>query len=238
MFKRLVILLALVLGGLAAYIAMQPSEFLIVRSRTLAAPPEVVFAYVSDFHRWTEWSPWEKRDPALRREYSGAEAGEGAVYHWVGNEEVGAGRMTIMNAEPPHAVTIRLEFLKPFPAVNTAQFDILKGGLGTEVTWSMTGRNGFVSKAFALVMDVDKLVGRDFEQGLADLDTVTAAATPPPVPALAEEPAPGTEAAPAQAPAGEAAAPAEAPPAAPAEGAPPADAAPAAPSQPAPPASG
>jgi uncharacterized protein YndB with AHSA1/START domain len=191
MFKNLIIFLALVLGGLAAYIATRPSESLIVRSRTFAAPPEVVFAYVSDFHRWTEWSPWEKLDPALKREYSGADAGEGASYHWIGNEEVGEGRMTITNVEAPNSVTIRLEFKRPFQAVNTAQFDIVAGGLGTDVTWSMTGHNGFVAKAFGLVVDTDKLVGQSFEQGLADLDTVTAAATPP-----AEEPAPAAEAAP------------------------------------------
>jgi uncharacterized protein YndB with AHSA1/START domain len=214
MFKNLVILLALVLGGLAAYIATRPSEFLIMRSRTFAAPPEVVFGYVSDFHRWTEWSPWEKRDPALVRDYSGAESGEGAIYHWVGNEEVGEGRMTITDAEAPSSVTIRLEFMRPFQAVNTTQFDIVAGGLGTDVTWSMTGRNGFLSKAIALFVNVDQLVGKDFEQGLADLDAVTAAATPPPAPAelpAAEAPPPaGEEPAPAPEPAPSA----EAPPAA------------------------
>jgi uncharacterized protein YndB with AHSA1/START domain len=204
MFKRLVILLALVLGGLAAFIATRPSNFVITRTRTLAAPPDVVYAYVSDFHRWTEWSPWEKRDPGLLRDYAGAPAGAGAAYHWVGNEEVGEGRMTITEAEAPSSVTIRLEFLRPFQAVNTAQFDILAGGLGTEVTWSMLGRHGFVSKAMALVFDIDKAVGRDFEQGLADLDTVTAAATPPPPPEPAPEaPAePGAEVPAAEAPAG------------------------------------
>jgi hypothetical protein len=223
MFKRLVLLLALVLGGLAAFIATRPSDFVISRSRTLAAPPEVVFAYVSDFHRWTEWSPWEKRDPGLLRDYSGAPAGAGAVYHWVGNEDVGEGRMTITGAEAPSSVTIRLEFMRPFQAVNTAQFDILAGGLGTDVTWSMLGRHGFVSKAMSLVFDVDKRVGRDFEQGLADLDTVTAAATPPPAPEPAPEAptdAPAAEAPAGEAPAGEA--PAAEPPPAPSAEAPPA----------------
>jgi uncharacterized protein YndB with AHSA1/START domain len=227
MFKKLVVLLALVLGGLAVFVARQPSEFLIVRTRTFAAPPEIVFDYVSDFRRWTEWSPWEKLDPALRREYSGAESGEGAIYHWVGNEEVGEGRMTIVDAEDPTSVTIRLEFMRPFQAVNTAQFDILAGGLGTDVTWSMTGHNGFVGKAMALVMNPDQMVGKSFEQGLADLDTVTAAATPPPAPLAAEPAADGAAAAEdATAAAGEPAA--EAPPAAPAEAAASAEAPPAA----------
>jgi uncharacterized protein YndB with AHSA1/START domain len=210
MFKKLVVLLVLVIGGLAAYVAMRPSEFLIVRSRTFAAPPEVVFTYVSDFHRWTEWSPWEKIDPALRREYSGADSGEGAIYHWIGNEEVGEGRMTIIDAEAPTSVTIRLEFMSPFQAVNTAQFDIIKGGLGTDVTWSMMGHNGFLAKLFALFLNPDKIVGTSFEQGLADLDAVTAAATPPAPPA--EEPAPAGEPAPDAAPEGEAAPAAEAAP--------------------------
>jgi hypothetical protein len=219
MLKNLAFVVVLVAAALAGFIATRPSEFLIVRTRTLAAPPEVVHAYVNDFHRWVEWSPWEKIDPALRREYSGEPSGAGAVYEWSGNEQVGAGRMTIMESSPPNSVTIRLEFLKPFVATNTAQFDIVAGGLGTDVTWSMMGRNGFAAKAFSLVTDVDKAVGSEFEQGLADLDTVTAAATPPLPPA---EPAPG------EAPTADAA-PGEGAPAAPAAAAPAAEAAPAAP---------
>jgi hypothetical protein len=176
MLKNLVLVLAVVVGGLVAFVATRPSEFLVVRSRTFAAPPEVVHAYVNDLHRWTEWSPWEKLDPALMREYSGAPAGPGASYRFVGNEQVGEGRMTITDSRAPDSVTLRLEFVKPFVATNTVQFDILATGLGTEVTWSMTGRNDFVAKAVGLVVNVDKRVGTEFEKGLAELDAVTAAA--------------------------------------------------------------
>jgi hypothetical protein len=188
--KYVALVLVLILAGLAGFIATRPSEFLIARSRTLAAPPEVVHAYVNDFHKWAEWSPWEKIDPGMMREYSGAPAGAGASYHWLGNDEVGEGRMTITESRAPESVIIRLEFLKPFAATNTAEFFILHDGLGTEVTWSMTGHNGFLAKAFGLFLNVDKRVGGDFEKGLADLDAVTAAATPPPAPAPVTPPPP------------------------------------------------
>ena len=187
--KYIALFLVLILAALAGFIATRPSEFLIVRSRTMAAPPEVVHAYVNDFRKWAEWSPWEKLDPTLMREYSGAPVGAGASYHWLGNDEVGEGRMTITESRAPESVVIRLEFLKPFVATNTAEFFILHDALGTEVTWSMTGKNGFLAKAFGLFTNIDKQVGREFEKGLADLDTVTAAATPPPAPAPAPAPA-------------------------------------------------
>lgn len=174
--KNLLVAILLFLALGAAYVATRPSEFLITRTRTLAAPPEVVHAYLNDFHRWAEWSPWEKLDPGMQREYGGAPAGEGATYHWSGNDEVGEGRMTILESRPPELVKIQLEFLKPFPATNTAEFYVDATGLGTEVTWAMSGRNGFLAKAFALFMDMDKTVGGDFEQGLAALDAVTTAA--------------------------------------------------------------
>jgi hypothetical protein len=161
---------------LAAYVATRPAEFRIARSRAVAAPPEVVHAYVNDFRKWPEWSSWEGKDPALKRSYSGAPAGQGAVYAWVGNKEVGEGRMTIVDSRPPTSVTIRLEFLKPFTATATAQFEIVPTGSGTGVTWAMTGRRGFMEKAFSAVMDMDKLIGGEFEKGLAALDNATTTA--------------------------------------------------------------
>lgn len=191
--KKTLLFLLLLVAVAAAFVATRPAEFLIRRERTLAAPPELVHAYVNDFHKWAEWSPWEKIDPNMRREYEGAPAGPGAGYHWVGNDEVGEGRMTIVESTPPEKVVIRLEFVKPFPATNTAEFYIDKGGLGTEVTWAMSGRNDFVGKLFDLFMDMDKLVGSDFEKGLEALDAVTtaamkAAAPPPAAPAEAAPP--------------------------------------------------
>ena len=159
--------LAVGVAALAAYIASRPAHFSISRSRTLAAPPDVVHAHVNDFRKWTAWSPWEKRDPALTREYSGAPAGAGASYAWKGNRDVGEGRMTITDSRPPQSVTIRLEFIKPFAATNTTQFDFAPSGSGTNVTWAMSGENNFVSKAFSVFMNMDRLIGADFEQGLA-----------------------------------------------------------------------
>ena len=188
--------LVLLVAALAAFVAMQPSEFTISRARTLAAPPAVVFAYLNDFHQWKEWSPWEKLDRAMRREFSGAPAGPGAIYEWAGNDKVGEGRMTIIDSKEPETVSIRLEFLKPYAATNTAEFFITPGGLGTDVTWAMSGHNGFMEKAASLVLNVDKRVGGDFEKGLASLDTVTEAAAkaaalaPPPAIPDADVPPP------------------------------------------------
>ena len=175
MLKKIAIVLVLIVLALAGYVATRPADFRIVRSRTVAASPDVVHAYVSDFHKWPEWSPWEKLDPAMKREYSGAPSGTGAAYHWSGNNDVGEGHMTITDSRPPQSVTIRLEFLKPFAATNTTQFDFAPSGSGTNVTWAMAGHNNFMAKAFSAVMDMDKMVGADFEKGLAALDTATAA---------------------------------------------------------------
>jgi len=185
MLKNLFVVLLLIVALAAGFVATRPSEFTIERGRTMAAPPEVVFGYVNDFRQWQAWSPWEKLDPQLKREYSDPSAGPGATYHWVGNDKVGEGRMTITDSSAPDSVTIRLEFVKPFVATNVAHFDIAAGGLGTDVTWSMSGHNDFMAKAFSLFMDTDQLVGGDFEKGLEQLDAVTAA-----VPRAAPAPAP------------------------------------------------
>lgn len=180
MLKKIAVVLVVIVAGLAAFIATRPSEFRIARSRTVQAPPDVVYAYVSDFHKWPEWSPWEKLDPAMKKEISGPPAGPGATYHWAGNDQVGEGRMTITDSRAPQSVTIRLEFIKPWTATNTTQFDFAPSGSGTQVTWAMTGHNNFMAKAFGLFMDMEKMVGPDFKKGLADLDRATAAAARPP----------------------------------------------------------
>ena len=189
MFKKIGLVLLLVLVAFAGFVATRPGDFRITRSRTVAAPPDLVYGYVSDFHHWPEWSPWEKLDANMKKEISGATAGPGATYYWSGNNDVGEGRMTITDAQPPKSVTIRLEFLKPFAATNTTLFDFAPRGTGTNVTWTMTGHNNFVSKAFCLFMDMDKMVGGDFEKGLANLDQATASAKPAVAPAPAASPA-------------------------------------------------
>jgi uncharacterized protein YndB with AHSA1/START domain len=179
MLTNMVLALLVLLAALLGFVATRPAEFRLVRSRTLAAAPDLVYAFVNDFHKWPAWSPWEKLDPTMKREISGAPSGAGATYYWSGNNKAGEGRMTITDSRAPQNVTIRLEFIKPWTATNTTQFDFAPRGSGTEVTWAMSGHNNFVAKAFSLFMNLEKMVGPDFEKGLANLDAATAAAKPP-----------------------------------------------------------
>lgn len=165
-------ILALLVMVFVTIVAMQPSEFQIARSATMDATPPAVFEQVNDFHNWEAWSPWAKLDPEMTQTYDGSDAGTGAVYSWAGNREVGEGRMTITDSRPDELVEIRLEFLKPFAATNTTVFAFAPEGGGTQVTWTMYGTNNFVAKAFGLFMNMDELVGADFEKGLAQMKTV------------------------------------------------------------------
>ncbi|HEY8252203.1 MAG TPA: SRPBCC family protein [Burkholderiales bacterium] len=153
-------------------VALQPSDFKVERSATMRAPAPEAFAQVNDFQNWRAWSPWEKIDPALKRQYEGPKAGTGAVYAWQGNKDVGEGRMTIAESRPGELVRIKLEFFKPFAATNQADFTFKPAGDGTSVTWTMSGQNNFISKAMCLFVDMDKMVGGMFEQGLAQMKTV------------------------------------------------------------------
>jgi hypothetical protein len=175
MLIEIVVVLLVAAAALAAFIASRPADFRVSRSRRLSAPPDVVYGCVSDLRRWPEWSPFEKVDPNLEREFSGPRAGTGASYGWSGNSQVGEGRMTITDTAPGRRVTLRLEFLRPFVATHTAQFELAPSGTGTSMTWTMTGRNGFMGKAIGLVMNTDRMCGGLFEQGLATLDGLTAA---------------------------------------------------------------
>lgn len=163
--------LVLLLGVLGVVVAMQPSRFEVVRKGRVSASQEAVFAMVNNFHRWEAWSPWEKLDPAMKKTFSGAEAGAGAVYQWAGNNKAGEGRMTITESHPNSHVRIKLEFLKPFEATNTTDFRFTPVENQVEVEWRMTGESNFITKAFCLVMGgMDKMVGRDFEKGLAQMN--------------------------------------------------------------------
>jgi hypothetical protein len=168
-----------ILIGLAAVICVvllvvsrQPNEFRVTRAGLIDAPLEVVFPHVNDFHLWQEWSPWAKRDPNCQITYDGPSSGEGAKFAWDGNKEVGEGRMTIVESTPHKLIAIKLEFLKPFKATNTAEFKFEPEGAGTKVTWSMFGKNNFIGKIFHMFIDCDSMVGKDFEQGLANLRAV------------------------------------------------------------------
>jgi hypothetical protein len=153
-------------------VAMQPSTFRISRSVKIAAPPSAAFVHVNDFHNWLAWSPWEKLDPLMKRTYEGPAAGTGAVYSWVGNKHVGEGRCTITESRPGELIRMRLEFFKPFKATNEAEFAFKPEGNQSSVAWNMTGKRNFMFKAMGLLMNMDKMCGAQFEQGLANLKAV------------------------------------------------------------------
>jgi Polyketide cyclase / dehydrase and lipid transport len=169
------IALAAIVVVLGAVVAMQPSEFRVARSATISAPASDVFAQVNDFHKWDAWSPWAIIDPAMKQTYDGAPAGTGAIYTWVGNKKVGEGTMTLTESRPNDVISIKLEFRKPFKATNTAEFTFKPEGNQTVVTWSMSGRNNFMFKAFGLLMNMDKMLGGEFEKGLASMKSVVEA---------------------------------------------------------------
>jgi len=152
----------------------KPDTFRIERSATINAPPETIFALINDFHQWRSWSPWEARDPALKRTYTGSASGKGAVYAWEGNRNVGSGRMEILESRTPSKIVIKLDFIKPFEGHNTAEFTLKPDMNSTVVNWTMTGPSIFFSKVMQVFMSFDRMIGRDFESGLANLNKLTA----------------------------------------------------------------
>ena len=174
MFKIILIAFPLIVAALGVFIAMQSSQLHVVRTATLSAPAPALFGQVNDFRNWAAWSPWEKLDPALTRTYEGPTAGPGASYRWAGNNQVGEGRMTILESNPNDFVRIKLEFIKPFAANHTAQFTFRPEGDRTVVTWSMFGEKNLLAKTFGIFMNMDKLIGDQFEKGLAQLGSATA----------------------------------------------------------------
>ena len=170
------VVVALVLF-LAVLVGTRPAAFRIERSSLFEAPQTVVFPMVNDFHEWAEWSPWEKRDLGMKKIFDGPKEGVGAKYSWIGNKDVGEGRMTILDSDPPRRVAIKLEFLKPFAATNDTLFTFAPEASGTRVTWTMDGKNNFMAKAFSLFVDMDKMVGGDFEKGLAAMKALAEART-------------------------------------------------------------
>ena len=172
MFKKTLIVLAVVLAGVLGLAATQPDSFSVQRSTTIQARPDKIFPLVADFHRWADWSPWEALDPAMQRSHSGAPSGPGAVYSWDGNSAVGAGRMEVLAAQAPATVTIKLDFIRPFEGHNRTDFSFVPQGDATLVTWVMTGPTPFVSKLMQVFFSMDKLIGKDFEAGLAKMKAV------------------------------------------------------------------
>lgn len=172
MLKKIALALGVVVVALVGVIATRPAEFAIKRSLAVNAPPEIVYAHVVDFHEWAAWSPWDALDPSMKKTYTGG-PGVGAKYEWNGNDDVGSGAMTIADTKPNEAVGITLEFKTPIEATNRTDITFAKSATGTEVTWSMSGKNNFMSKAFGLFVNMDKMVGADFEKGLGSLKAVS-----------------------------------------------------------------
>ena len=160
-------------AGLFGFAASRPNEFKIQRRARVKATPDKVFAHINDFHKWTAWSPWEKLDPAMTRTHSGSASGKGAVYEWQGTRTVGKGRMEITDVTPSRRVAIDLQFIEPWKAHNTTEFILEPVGSETEITWKMTGTNPFMMKVMGVFMNMDKLVGNDFEKGLVGLKSVS-----------------------------------------------------------------
>jgi uncharacterized protein YndB with AHSA1/START domain len=165
MLKKIALALVVALAVLAGIVATRPGDYRVERSATVAAPPEVVFGLVSDFHGWVAWSPWEALDPAMKKTFGG-QAGEiGSTYAWQGNDQVGAGQMTVIDKKSSSQIEIKLEFIKPWPSVNQTTFRFAPAGDKTTVTWIMAGHNGFVEKAMTLFMDMDKDDRRGLREG-------------------------------------------------------------------------
>jgi hypothetical protein len=182
--KKVLLALLILVVGFCGFVATRPNTFHVERSASMAAPPEVVYAQVADFHNWSAWSPWEKLDPNMQRTIAGPESGKGATYAWAGNKDAGEGRMTITDAEPGSEVEIQLDFIKPFASSNRAGFKFTPEGSGTNVKWTMDGNHNFLSKAMCVFMDMDQMVGKDFEAGLATLKTVSEAEAAKPAEAM------------------------------------------------------
>jgi len=159
-------------------VALRPTDFRYTRSTTVNAPAAIVFDQVNNLRHWEAWSPWAKLDPTMKETYEGPPAGVGAKHHWVGNKKVGEGRMTITQSKPNELVVILLQFIKPFAATNTTEFVFAPQAGQTLVTWSMFGKNNFMAKAFGMFVNIEKMIGKDFDKGLAAMKQVAESKAP------------------------------------------------------------
>ncbi|HEX9463815.1 MAG TPA: SRPBCC family protein [Alphaproteobacteria bacterium] len=178
MLKALAIVGAVVVVLVAAVLvvaATKPATFRVARTATIKAPPEKIFALIDDFQKWGTWSPYEKLDPAMQRTYGATTRGKDAVYAWDGNSKVGAGRMEIVEDSSPSKVTIKLDFARPFEAHNVAEFTLKPEGNATTVTWAMDGPFAYVAKVMSVFFDMDSMIGKEFETGLANLKALAEA---------------------------------------------------------------
>jgi Polyketide cyclase / dehydrase and lipid transport len=169
------VVLAIAVATVLLLAATKPDTFTVRRTAVVKAPAEKIFPLIDNFHQWVNWSPWEHRDPAMKRTYSGAEAGKGAIYAWDGNKNVGSGRMEILDASSPSKIVIKLDFFKPFEGHNTAEFSFApeRDAAATNISWVMRGPSSFMSKLMQVFMNLDRMIGKDFEAGLANLKRLT-----------------------------------------------------------------
>jgi uncharacterized protein YndB with AHSA1/START domain len=168
----IIAIIAILVAAVLIYAATRPDNFRIERSTSIKAPPERIFPLLDTFHQWEIWSPWEKVDPEIKRTYSGAESGRGAIYTWQGNKNIGEGRMEIIESMPNSRLLIKIDFLKPFEAHNTIEFTLEPQGETTKVTHAMFGRSPFISKVMGLLFNMERMVGPKFEEGLASIKTM------------------------------------------------------------------
>lgn len=183
MFKKFVFIVLALIGLLLVVAWTRPDTYTVERSGHVPAAPEQVYALVGDFRQWPRWSPWENLDPDMQRVFSSPASGVGASYDWSGNEEAGKGRMQVREASPPHRVSISLDFIEPMASHNTMRFELDPDAGGTRVLWTMVGEHNFASKIMSVFMSFDRLIGRDFEQGLQNLAREARAPLAPTAPA-------------------------------------------------------
>jgi uncharacterized protein YndB with AHSA1/START domain len=172
MLLKILLVVAVLIIVFVVVVAMQPSNFRVSRTASIAAPAASVFPHVNELKKWEAWSPWAKLDPTAKSSYEGPPAGKGAAMSWAGNNQVGEGKMTIVESRPNELVQFKLEFRKPMEGVCDAEFTFKPEGNQTAVTWTMAGKNNFMAKAFSLFVNCDKMVGGQFEQGLSSMKTV------------------------------------------------------------------
>jgi uncharacterized protein YndB with AHSA1/START domain len=167
MFKTIAMVIVVLIAAVLIYATTKPDVFRVERSASIKAPPEKVFALINDFRAWDAWSPWEKKDPAMKRIYSTSTVGQGATYAWEGDKNVGQGSLEITESVPSSRITLNLNFIKPFEAHNTVVFTLVPEGETTKVTWTMQGPVPYLAKIIHVFCNMDRMVGGDFESGLA-----------------------------------------------------------------------
>ena len=173
MLKKIALVIAVAIAALLIFAATRPDTFRVERTARIEAPAEKIFPLIDDFHRWEAWSPYEKLDPGMKRTFGGAPAGQGATYAWEGNDKAGAGRMEIAESTPSSKIAIKLDFIKPFEGHNVAEFTLQPQGDATQVTWAMHGPSPYIAKLMGIFFNMDQMIGKDFETGLANLKTAS-----------------------------------------------------------------